>query len=79
MNEMNPDRLFSANLRKIEKDQAFILKEEMLRSRSGLTSFLNQLGGWMIHSGEKLKKRNSFSARARKLDSFQDASRIFKA
>jgi hypothetical protein len=79
MNEMNPDRLYSVNLRKIEKDQAFILKEEMLKSRSGLTSFLNGLGGWMVRSGEKLKKRNSFSAQVRRLDSLQDASRIFKA
>jgi|GEM_PF-2140559 len=79
MNEMNPDHLYEFNLKKIEKDQAFILKEEMLKSRSGGTNFLNQLGGWMICSGEKLKKQNSFSSRARKLDSFQDASRIFKA
>jgi hypothetical protein len=79
MNEMNPDRLYELNLRKIERDQAFILKEEMLKTRSGLTYFLNQLGGWMVRSGEKLKKQNSFSARVRKLDSLQDASRIFKA
>ena len=79
MNEMNPDRLYEMNLRKIERDQAFILKEEMLKTRSGLTYFLDQLGGWMVRSGEKLKKQNSFSARVRKLDSLQDASRIFKA
>ena len=78
MNEMNPDRLYELNLRKIERDQAFILKEEMLKSRSGLTYFLNLLGGWMIRSGENLKKRNSFSSQVRKLDSLQNASRIFK-
>ena len=79
MNEMNPDRLYEANLRKIERDQAFILKEEMLKSKSGLTYFMNQLGGWMIRSGEKLKKQNSFSTRVRKLDSLQDASRILRS
>ena len=78
MHEMNPDHLYEFNLRKIERDQAFILKEEMLKSRSGLAYFLNLLGGWMIHSGEKLKKRNSFSSQVRKLDSLQNASRIFK-
>lgn len=78
MNEMNPDHLYELNLRKIERDQAFILKEEMLKSRSGLTYFLNLLGGWMIRSGEKLKKRNSFSSQLRKLDSLQNASRIFR-
>lgn len=79
MNEMHPDRLYGVNLQKIERDQAFILKEEMLKSRSGFTYVLNQFGGWMIRSGEKLKKRNSFSARVRKLDSLQDASRILRS
>ena len=79
MNEMNPDHLYELNLRKIERDQAFILKEEMLKSRSGLTYFLNRLGGWMIRSGEKLKKRNAFSAQVRRLDYLQDVSRIFRA
>ncbi|MCI0549808.1 MAG: hypothetical protein L0287_02505 [Anaerolineae bacterium] len=79
MDYMYPDHLEQINRQKIERDQAFILKEEMLKSRSGLTYFLNLLGGWMISSGEKLKKRNSFSTQVRKLDSLQDASRIFKS
>ena len=79
MNYVYPDHLYELNLQKIERDQAFILKEEMMKSRSGLTYLLNLLGGWMVRSGEKLKKQNSFSARVRRLDSLQDASRIFKA
>lgn len=78
MNETIPDHLYELNLQKIERDQAFILKEEMLKSRSGLAYFLNLLGGWMISSGEKLRKRNSFSSQVRKLDPLQNASRIFR-
>lgn len=79
MNYVYPDHLYELNLRKIERDQAFILKEEMLKSRSGLTYLLNLLGSWMISAGEKLRKRHSFSTQVRKLDYLQDASRIFKA
>jgi len=74
-----PDHLYELNLRKIERDQAFLLKEEMMKSRSGLTHVLNLLGGWMVSAGEKLRKRHSFSTQVRKLDSFQNASRIFRA
>ena len=73
------DRLEDVNRQKIERDQAFILKEEMLKSRSGLTSFLSGLGSWMINTGENLRKKNAAAAQVRKLDSLQDASRIFKA
>lgn len=73
------DHLYELNHRKIQKDQTFILKEEMLNSTSELTHFTNLLGSWMVTTGEKLRKRSSFSAQVGKLDSFQDASRIFKA
>ena len=73
------ERLEDLNRQKLERDRAFILKEEMLKSRSGLTSFLNGLGGWMVSTGENLRKKNAASAQVRKLDSLQDASRIFRA
>lgn len=73
------DRLIELNRQKIQRDQAFILKEEMLKPRSGLTYLLNLLGNWMINTGEKLRRQYSFSPQVRKLDSLQDASRIFKA
>lgn len=79
MNYMYPDHLYELNRQKIRRDQAFILKEEMMKSRSGLTYFLNLLGSWMITTGEKLRKRYSFSAQVRKFDSLQDTSRIFRA
>lgn len=79
MDHMYPDRLEDLNRQKIEKDRGFILKEEMLKSRSGLTSFLSGLGSWMISTGENLRKKNAASAQVRKLDSLQDSSRIFKA
>jgi hypothetical protein len=79
MNKRYSDRLEDVNRQKIERDRAFILKEEMLKSRSGLTSLLNGLGNWMISTGENLRKKNAASAQIRKLDSLQDASRIFKA
>ena len=79
MDHRYSDHLYELNRRKIQKDQTFILKEEMLKSKSGLTHFTNLLGGWMINIGEKLRKRSSFSSQVRKFDSFQDASRIFKA
>ena len=73
------DHLEDVNRQKIARDRAFILKEEMLKSRSGLTSILNGLGSWMISTGENLRKKNAAATQVRKLDSFQDASRIFKA
>ena len=79
MDHRYSDRLEDLNRQKIERDRAFILKEEMLKSRSGLTSFLNGLGSWMINTGENLRKKNAASAQVRKLDSLQDASKIFKA
>ena len=79
MDQRYADHLYELNRQKIQKDQTFLLKEEMMKSRSGLTHFTNLLGGWMIATGERLRKRSSFSSQVRTLDSFQDASRIFKA
>ena len=79
MDHRYSDRLEDVNRQKIERDRAFILKEEMLKSRSTLTSLLNGLGSWMINTGENLRKKNAAAAQVRKLDSLQDASRIFKA
>ena len=79
MDPMYSDHLEGLNRKKIERDLAFILKEEMLKSRSGLNSFLTGLGSWMVNTGESLRKKNGASAEVRKLDSLQDASRIFRA
>jgi len=51
----------------------------MLKSRFDLTYFLNLLGNWMMIVGEKLSRRYSFSAQARKLDILPNSTRIFKA
>jgi hypothetical protein len=79
MNHMYPEDLYELNRQKIQRDQAFILKEEMLKPRSSFTYFLNLLGNWMIIVGEKLSRRYSFSAQTRKLDILHDSTRIFKA
>lgn len=79
MNHMYPEDLYELNRQKIQRDQAFILKEEMLKSRSNFTYFLNLLGNWMIIVGGKLSRRYSFSAQKRKLDILHDSTRIFKA
>lgn len=78
MNYMNSDQLYELNRQKIERDQTFILKEEMLKSRSGFTHLLNLLGSWMITTGEKLRKRYAFAKRARNLDFLHDAPKIFR-
>ena len=79
MNHLYPEDLYKLNRQKIQRDQAFILKEEMLKSRSNFTYFLNLLGNWMMIVGEKLSRRYSFSAQARKLDILPNSTRIFKA
>ena len=79
MNHMYSEDLYELNRQKIQRDQAFILKEEMLKSGSGFTYFLNLLGNWMSIVGEKLGRRSSFSAQKRKLDILHDSTRIFKA
>lgn len=79
MNHMYPEDLYELERQKIERDQSFILKEEMLKTRSGFTYFLNLLGNRMIIAGEKLSRRYSVSAKPRKLDILHDSTRIFKA
>jgi hypothetical protein len=78
MNNMYPEHLYEMNRQKIERDQAFILKEELMKSRPGFIYFLNLLGSWMIISGEKLRKRYSFSKKANSLDFLPDTSKIFR-
>lgn len=79
MNQIYLEDLYELNRQKIRRDQAFFLKEEMLKSRSNFTYFLNLLGNWMIIVGEKLSSRYSFSAQKRKLDILHDSTRILKA
>lgn len=78
MNIMYPEHVYELNRQKIEKDRAFIFKEELMKSRPGFTYFLNLLGSWMITTGEKLRKRYSFSKKANTLDFLPDTSKIFR-
>jgi hypothetical protein len=75
---MYPEHLYDLNRKKIERDRAFILKEELMKSRPRFTYFLNLLGSWMINAGEKLRKRYSFSKKANTLDFLPDTSKIFR-
>jgi len=79
MNHMFPVDIYELNRQKIQRDQALILKEEMLKSRFSFTYFLDLLGNWMTIVGEKLSRRYFFSAQTRKLDILHDSTRIFKA
>jgi len=79
MNHMYPEDIYELNRQKIQRDQALILKEEMLKSRFSFTYFLDLLGNWMTIVGEKLSRRYFFSAQTRKLDILHDSTRIFKA
>jgi len=63
MNHMYPVDIYELNRQKIQRDQALILKEEMLKSRFSFTYFLDLLGNWMTIVGEKLSRRYSFSSR----------------
>lgn len=78
MNNMYPEHLYELNRQKIEQDQAFILKEEMMKSQSGFTYLLNLLGSWMITNGEKLRRHYSVSKKANKLDILPNTSKIFR-
>lgn len=79
MYNMNPDHLYELTRQKIRRDQAFILKEEMMKPKSEFTYLLGSLGNWMIANGEKLRRRSSFPAQVGRLDFSQDGSKIFKA
>jgi hypothetical protein len=79
MNFTNPDQLYEINRQKIQRDRAFILKEEMLKPRSELGVMLNALGNWMVRKGDQLKRRNSASGQNNALALLQGESRIFRA
>jgi len=79
MNFTYPDHLYEANLQKIQKDRAFILKEEMLKPRSNFGVLLNTLGNWMIAKGEHLHRRHATSGQINPLAFLQDEAKIFKA
>ena len=79
MNFTYPDHLYEINLRKIQRDRAFILKEEMIKPKSNFGVLLNALGSWMIAKGEGLRRRYAFSGEINQLALLQDESRIFKA
>lgn len=79
MNFTNPDQLYEINRQKIQRDRAFILKEEMLKPRSELGVMLSALGNWMVRKGDQLRRRNSASGQNNTLALLQDESRIFRA
>lgn len=78
MNIVLPDHLQELNRQKIERDRAFILKEEMLNPRPSVGVLLGALGAWMIAKGEGLHNRYSSARRAGTPTFLQDAT-IFKA
>ncbi len=73
MNFNSPDHLYELNRQKINRDRAFILKEEMLKPKPAFGSVIERLGGWMIAKGEQLRRR---TVRPILL---QDQARLFKA
>lgn len=75
MNFTYPDHLYELNRQKIQRDRAFILKEEMIKPRSNFGVFLSALGNWMIAKGERLRKRHAINP----LAFLQDEAGIFKA
>ena len=79
MNFTTSDHLYEINRQKIQRDRAFILKEEMLKPRSDFGVMLNALGNWMIRKGDQLRRRNSASGQNNTLALLQDESRIFRA
>jgi len=79
MNFTTSDHLYEINRQKIQRDRAFILKEEMLKPRSDFGVMLNALGNWMVRKGDQLKRQNSASGQNNTLALLQDESRIFRA
>ena len=78
MNFTHPDQLYAVNHQKIQRDRAFILKEEMMKPKSSFGVLLNTLGNWMITKGERLRKRHGMSAQINPLAFLQDEAKIFK-
>jgi hypothetical protein len=79
MNFTHPDQLYEVNRQKINKDKAFILKEEMLKPQSAFGVLFTALGGWMIAKGESLRKRHATTMRRNAPVLLQDQSSLFKA
>ena len=79
MNFTYPDHLYEINRQKIQRDRAFILKEEMIKPKSQVGVLFNALGIWMVAKGEQLRKRYAVSGQINPLALLQDESRIFKA
>ncbi len=79
MNFTNPELFYEINRQKIQRDQAFILKEEMLKPRSVFGVMSNVLGTWMIAKGEQLRKRHIVTQRKRNPVMLQDQASLFKA
>ncbi|HUG34703.1 MAG TPA: hypothetical protein VMJ90_08030 [Anaerolineales bacterium] len=79
MNFIVPDHLQVLNEGKIERDRVFILKEEVLKSKSAFHSLLTGLGSWMITKGKKLHTRYSAKTQPRSIAFVQDTSKMFRA
>ena len=79
MNFTHPEHLYEVNRQRIQKDRAFILKEEMIKPKSNFGAVLNNLGNWMIAKGERLRKRYTVTAQINPLAFLQDEAGIFKA
>ena len=79
MNLTNYNTLYEFNRQKIEKDQAFIVKEKILKSDPDFGALLNRLGNWMIAKGEQLHGQYGVSRQNTTLVILQDKSSIFKA
>jgi len=78
MNFTYPEHLYEVNRQKIQRDRAFILKEEMMKPKSSFGVLLNSLGNWMIAKGERLRKRHAVSGQISPLAFLQDEASIFK-
>ena len=78
MNFTHPNQLYEVNRQRIQRDRAFILKEEMLKPKSSFGVLLNTLGNWMIAKGERLRKRHALSTQVNSLAFLQDEAKIFK-
>ena len=79
MNFTYPDHLYEVNRLKIQRDRAFILKEEMIKPMSNFGILLNALGGWMVAKGERLLKRRALLEQINALALLREESGIFKA
>jgi hypothetical protein len=77
MNFNYPEHLIEVNRQKIQRDRAFILKEEMIKPVSNFGVLLNALGNWMITKGEQIQQ-HAVSGQINPLAFLQDEAGIFK-